>query len=170
MKPLMVFAVLASVLSGSAGAKPVFKCEENGKITYTDQPCTPGARAAELPGLIVGVPPTRSEQDLARAHDARMQRARAERERDDAEWLKQHKGRKDREAQVRKAIIEHRVIRSMTFDEVKRALGEPDEIQGGDSYGTDKATWVYQKGSQRRTVNFKNGEVTSTSARGRGRK
>jgi len=167
MKPLMVFAVLASVLSGPAGAKPVYKCEEKGNITYTDQPCTPGARPAELPGLIVGVPPTRSEQDLARAHDARMQRARAERERDDAEWLKQHANRKDREARVRKAIIEHRVIKSMTFDEVRRALGEPDEVQGGDSYGTDKASWVYLGDGQRRTVNFKDGQVTSTTGRKR---
>jgi len=167
MKPLMVLALLASVLSGPAGAKPVFKCEEKGKITYTDQPCTPGARAAELPGLIVGAPPTQSEQDLARAHDARMERARAERERDDAEWLKQHAGRKDREARVRKAILEHRAIKGMTFGEVKRALGEPDQVEGGDSYGTSKETWVYLRDGQRRTVNFKDGAVTSTTGKRR---
>ena len=166
MKPLMVFALLL-LLSGSAGARPVFKCEEKGKITYTDQPCTPDARATELPGLIVATPPTRSQQELAREHDARMQRARSERERDDAEWLKQHRNRKDREARVRKAIIEHRVIKSMTMDEVKRALGEPDHIDTGDSYGTAKETWVYLDGGQRRTVNFKNGEVTTTMRKGK---
>ena len=79
-------AVLALMLSVSAGAKPVYKCEEGGTITFTDQPCAPGARAAELPGLIVTVPPTRSEQDLARAHDERLARERAER---DARWLKE---------------------------------------------------------------------------------
>ena len=52
-------AVLAVMLSMSAGARPVYKCEEGGKITFTDQPCAPGARAAELPELIVTVPPTR---------------------------------------------------------------------------------------------------------------
>jgi hypothetical protein len=163
-------AVIALLLSVSAGAKPVYKCEENGTITYTDQPCSPGAGAAELPGLIVTPPPARSEQDLARAHDARLRRDRAERDRDDAQWLKQHADRKDREARVRQAILAHRVIRGMTFDEVEQALGKPDEVRGGDSYGTAKAAWVYTGGDGQRTVNFKDGQVTSTTARGRRRK
>ena len=167
MKPLMVVVVLAYVLSGAAGAKPVYKCEEKGQITYTDQPCSAGARATELPGLIVAEPPTRSQRELARAHDARMEQMRTERDRDDAEWLKQHGNRKDREARVRKAIVEHKVIKSMTFDEVKQALGEPDRVDSGDSYGTDKATWIYADGGQQRTVNFKNGEVISTTRKGR---
>ncbi|MGH8482666.1 MAG: DUF4124 domain-containing protein [Nevskiaceae bacterium] len=160
-------AVVALMLSVSAGAEPVYKCEENGTITYTDQPCTPGAQAAELPDLIVTTPPTRSEKDLARAHEARLERARAERDRDDAQWLKEHGNRKDREARVRKAIIEHKVIKGMTFAEVEQALGKPDQVQGGDSYGTDKATWTYSAEGRRRTVNFKDGQVTSTTARGR---
>jgi len=160
-------AVAAVLLSVSAGAKPVYKCEEGGQITFTDQPCAPGAQAAELPGLIVTTPPTRAEQDLARAHQQRLERARSERDRDDAQWLKEHGNRKDREARVRKAMLEHRVIKGMTFDEVKRALGEPDEVQGGDSYGTAKTAWVYAGDGRRRTVNFKDGEVTSTTARGR---
>ena len=154
----------------SAGAKPVYKCEEGGQITFTDQPCASGAQAAELPALIVTTPPTRSEQDLARAHQQRLDRARAERERDDAQWLKEHGNRKDREARVRKAILEHRVIKGMTFGEVEQALGEPQEIQGGDSYGTAKTTWVYADGRARRSVNFKDGQVTSTTARGRRQK
>ena len=170
MKPLMLFAVLALALSGPAGAKPVFKCEENGKITYTDQPCSAGARATELPGLIVTSPPTHSQQDLARAHDARTQRMSSERDRDDAEWLKQYGNREDREARVRKAILQHKVIKSMTFDEVKQALGEPDQVDSGDSYGTDKATWTYLADGQRRTVNFKNGEVTTTTRKGQRRR
>ena len=78
-------AVLAVMLSVSAGAKPVYKCEEGGTIHFTDQPCAPGARATELPGLIVTVPPTRSQQDLARAYEERLARERAER---DAQWRK----------------------------------------------------------------------------------
>ena len=163
-------AVLALVLSVPAGAMPVYKCEEKGVITYTDRPCSPGAAAAELPDVIVAVPPTRSEQDLARAHEQRLGRARAERERDDAQWLKQHGNRRDRDARVRAAILAHKVIRGMTFDEVRQALGEPQEIQGGDSYGTAKTTWVYADGGARRSVNFKDGQVTSTTARGRRQK
>ena len=162
--------VAALMLSMSAGAKPVYKCEEGGQITFTDQPCAPGARAAELPGLIVTAPPTRAEQDLARDGDARLARERAERDRDDARWLKEHASRNDREARVRQAILAHKVIKGMTFAEVEQALGKPDEVQGGDSYGTDKTTWIYAGGGARRTVNFKDGQVTSTASRGRRRK
>lgn len=162
-------AVACVVWSVSAGAKPVYKCEENGKITYTDQPCSPGAAATPLPGLIVTTPPTAAERDLARAHDARLDGARAARDRDDAQWLQQHANRKDRDARVRQAILAHKVIKGMTFAEVKQSLGEPQQVQGGDSYGTDKTAWIYTEG-QRRTVNFKDGQVTSTSARDKGKK
>ncbi len=167
MKPLVVFALLALLLSGPAGAKPVYKCEEKGHITYTDQPCSREAQAAQMPGLIVAAPPTKSQRELARSWDERIASDRSERDRADAEWLKQHGRRKDREARVRQAILGHKVIKSMTFDEVKQALGEPDHVDTGDSYGTEKATWTYLDGGQRRTVNFKNGEVTSTTRKGR---
>ena len=91
-------AVVCCIVSVSAGAKPVYKCEEGGTIHFTDQPCAPGARAAELPDLIVTVPPTRSQQDLARAHDARLAREHAERDREAAEWLKEEEQRKAQEA------------------------------------------------------------------------
>lgn len=170
MNPFVVLGCGLLLLSVTAGAKPVYKCEEKGKITYTDQPCSPDAQAATLPGLIVAQPPAAAQREQARAWDQRIARERAERDRADAEWLKRHADRKDREQRVRKAILAHKVIKSMTFDEVRQALGEPDRVETGDSYGTDKATWTYLAGGQRRTVNFKNGEVISTTRRGgRGR-
>lgn len=90
MKTAMAVLALMLLQPLSAGAKPVYKCEEKGAITYTDRPCSPGAAAAELPGLIVTTPPARSEQDLARAHEERLAREQAERDRDDAQWLKEH--------------------------------------------------------------------------------
>ena len=170
MKPLLAAGLSAMLLPmalpGPAGAKPVYKCEEGGNVTFTDQPCSPDATAAILPGLIVTAPPSQSQRDLARSWDERKARATAERDRADADWLKQHHGRRDREQRVRKAMIEHRVVKGMTFDEVKQALGEPHGRSGGDSYGTDKETWTYADG---RTVNFKDGAVTTTSKR-KGRK
>ena len=91
-------AVVAVMLSMSAGAEPVYKCEEKGVITYTDRPCAPGAIATELPELIVAEPPGRSQQDLAREHDERLARERAERDSEDARWLKEHAENKAREA------------------------------------------------------------------------
>jgi hypothetical protein len=87
-------AVLSVVMCAMpAAAKPVYKCERDGAITYTDQPCASGAAAAELPGLIVTTPPTASQRDLAREHDARLARDRAERDAADAQWLEQHERR-----------------------------------------------------------------------------
>lgn len=164
---LLVTAVAAGA---SAGTAPVYKCEESGAITYTDQPCSATAATHALPAPIVAAPPSRSELERAAAHDRRLVRDRAERDRADGEWLTQHAQRRDREARVRKAILEHRVIKSMTMDEVRQSLGEPDRIDGGDSYGTAKETWTYLSGGQRRTVNFKNGEVTTTTRKGERRR
>ena len=167
MKPLMMFALLVSLQSVPAGAQPVFKCEEKGQVTYTDQPCSAEARRQDLPPLVVVQPPGPAERQRAREYDARLASERAERDRADAEWLKQHRNRRDREQRVRKAILEHRVIKSMTMEEVKRALGEPDHIDTGDSYGTAKETWTYLLDVERRTVNFKDGEVTTTMRKGK---
>ena len=169
MTPHVVHGVFAMLIV-AAGAEPVYKCEEKGVITYTDQPCAAGARQQALPPLVVVQPPGRLERDRARDHDARLARDRAERDRADAEWLQRHHERRDREARVRKAILEHRVIKSMTQDEVKQALGEPDQVAGGDSFGSAKETWTYLDGDGRRTVNFKDGEVTTTSRTGTSRK
>jgi hypothetical protein len=167
MKPLPVVGLSAMLLtpmlsSGPAGAKPVYKCEEGGNVTFTDQPCSPQATAATLPGLVVAEPPTQSQRELARRWQERTAREAAERERADGEWLKQHHDRKDRDARVRRAMLAHKVIKGMTFEEVKRSLGEPQRVSGGDSFGTDKESWTYEDG---RTVNFKDGEVTTTSKR-----
>lgn len=151
------------LLAATAGSQAIYKCQEKGSITYTDRPCSPAADAAELPALIVAAPPARAQQDLARAWDARVAREGAERDRADGEWLKQHGQRRDREARVRKAILGHQVIRNMTPDEVRQALGEPDHVDAGDSYGTAKETWTYLDGGARRTVNFKDGKVTTTT-------
>jgi hypothetical protein len=167
MKPLPVLLLSAMLLSAPAGARPVYKCQERGVTTYTDQPCPGDAAPADLPPLVVTAPPGRDTLDAARRHDQRQAAERAERDRADGEWLKRHRDRRDREARVRKAIVEHRVIRGMTRDEVRQALGEPERIDSGDSYGTDKETWTYVLDGERRTVNFKDGEVTTTARRGR---
>lgn len=151
----------------SAGARPVYKCEEKGAITYTDQPCSTTADAHALPPVTVIQSPGPLERARARAHDENLAREQAERDRADAEWLKQHRNRRDREQRVRQAILGHKVIKSMTAAEVRQALGEPDRIDSGDSYGTAKETWTYLLDGERRTVNFKDGEVTTTMRKGK---
>jgi hypothetical protein len=147
----------------------IYKCHDGPSITYTDRPCHPDSAAAELPSLVVTAPPGRAERELARAHQERIAREAAERDRRDAEWVKQHNGRRDREERVRRAIVEGRVIKGMTMDEVRRALGEPDQVATGESYGTAKETWTYTRHGETRTVNFKNREVISSGSRRKGR-
>lgn len=165
MRYLLGLQLAAVALSVHAGA--VYRCEQDGHLTYTDQPCAGGANATLLPGPVVTAPPTATERELARQHDTRLARDRAARDRADAKWLKDQKGLKDRAAAVRKAIIEHRVIRGMTADEVKSALGPPDRVQRSESHGSRKETWIYEGDGASRRVNFKNGEVSTASRRER---
>lgn len=160
--PLAVVVLATGV---SAGGMPVYKCEEKGVITYTDRPCSAESGALELRAPIVTVAPTASERALAQAWDRRTAGVATARDRDDAEWLKQHAQRRDREARVEKAIVEHRVIKGMTTQEVRSAMGEPERIAGGDSFGSAKESWTYRDGGSSRTVNFKDGEVISTTGR-----
>ena len=160
---------VALSLAASAASAQVFKCVDRGGVTYTDRPCAAGAEPAPLPDLIVTAPPGRTERDLARAYQDRLARDVAERDRRDGEWIKQHNGRRDREERVRKAIIEQRVIKGMTMDEVRRSLGEPDHVATGENYGTAKESWTYTKHGETRTVNFKNQEVISSGSKRKGR-
>jgi hypothetical protein len=166
-----IAAGLLALLAGplSATGPVIYKCLEGASVTYTDRPCHPQARAAELPPLVVTAPPGRAERELARAHQDRIARDAAERDRRDADWVKQHNGRRDREERVRRAIVEQRVIKGMTMDEVRRALGEPDQVATGESYGTAKETWTYTRHGETRTVNFKNAEVISSGGKRKGR-
>lgn len=167
----MTLALL--VAAGAAlplNAAPVFKCEADGKVTYTDRPCAPEAQPHALPQAIVVEPPARSERELARQHDARIQREAGTRDQADAEWLKNHRVRKDREERVRNAIIRKEAIKGMSAEEVRRALGEPEKIARSESHGSPKETWTYAGEGESRTVNFKNGEVSSVSKRRQGKK
>jgi len=101
MKTAMAVAALM-LLTVPAGAKPVYKCEEGGKITFTDQPCVPGAAAATLPPPVITAPLTRAEQDLARDGEARLARERTDRDREDAAWLKEHARARERAEADRK--------------------------------------------------------------------
>ena len=105
------------------------------------------------------------ERELAAQYDVRLERDKSTRDRADAKWLKNQRGLKDRAERVRKAIIEHRVIRGMSSAEVKSALGPPDRVSKSETHGSRKETWTYVENGKTRTVNFKNGEVSTSSRR-----
>jgi hypothetical protein len=168
----MVLGLLPVLFALPLNASAVYKCEADGKITYTDRPCASGTEQHALPEAIIIERPAKSERDLAREHDARIRRETAARDQADAEWVKNHEAKKDREKRVRSAIIQKDVIKGMSAGEVRSALGEPGRISRSESHGSPKETWTYTANGERRTVNFKNGEVSSVSKRslGKGRK
>ena len=163
LRILGVCLCLVPALSGATAT--VYKCDDHGKLTYTDRPCDAGAIATELPMLNIAAEPTASERALARRHDERLGQAIGARDRDDAAWLKEHARSADREARVHKAIVEHRVIKGMTAEEVNQSLGTPDQVASSESFGSDKETWTYTVDGKTRTINFKDRQVTTTSAR-----
>ena len=140
----------------------VYRCEVEGRKLYLDRPCEAGGRPHALPAL--GVMPAGGEVDLAMEHDARRDRQRAARDQDDAAWLKAHRARKAVESRMNAAISEHRVLKDMSADQVRRALGSPDEVKRNN--GVER--WTYVEGKKRRTVVLEDGKVSSAGA-GRGR-
>lgn len=156
MKTLLIATSLLTATALPAAAE-VYRCSENGKPVYTDRPCHPGAAAAQLPPLTpidrqpTSTPLTRQFDAEARADASRKRQA-------DAEWSRNYAARKAHDEGVRSAIIEHRLIKGMTMDEVRRSIGEPTRIDGE---AGDQPHWTYQNGRERRTLVFAGGVLKS---------
>lgn len=136
----------------------VYRCEVNGRPVYTDQPCAPNAAPHELPGILSL--PAGEEADLAGDYDARAERERASRRKEDAAWLRSHAATKAEKARMDAAIAEHKVLKGMSADQVRRALGRPDEVERG--AGTEQ--WTYGSGKTRQVIDFENDRVKTAPA------
>lgn len=152
-----ILFVVAATTSANARAD-VYRCMVKGAPVYTDKPCEPGAQPHALPAL--GAVPPAERVKIPSGHDSRNA-ARAARDKSDAAWLKQHEARKAQDARMNAAISEGRVLRDMTPDQVRRALGSPDDVER--QSGSEE--WVYGTGRNRQTVFIENGRVTRISGR-----
>lgn len=137
----------------------VYRCEVDGKPVYTDKPCAAGVAPHPMPQI--STVPAAGDSDLAKEHDARIERSRKARDQEDAVWLKSHEARKAEEARMNAAIVERKVLKEMTPDQVRRALGSPDQVERGS--GAEE--WVYGSGKTKRTVLIENGRVVKISGR-----
>lgn len=137
----------------------VYRCEVGGKPVYTDQPCAAGVAPHRMPQI--STVPAAADADLAKEHDARIERGRAAREKGDAAWLKEHAESKEQEARMNAAIADKKALKDMTPDQVRRALGSPDEVER--TSGSE--TWVYGGGKTRQMVLIENGRVVKISGR-----
>ena len=154
------FALGAFVLWIASGAldpvaeAAVFRCTKDGAALYTDRPCQAGDAPHVLPW--VGVVPAGGQADLAAEHDARRERMRETRARDDAQWQEAHAQRQARDRRMQGAIREKRTAPGMSADEVRRALGRPDAVKR-DHRGGER--WTYRDGRKQKTVRLENGKV-----------
>lgn len=153
MRCLLVLCVLAAIPAAEAA---VYRCEVEQKPVYTDRPCAAGTAPHELP--VISVLPSPGEADLVADHDARRERHLKSKTGDDAKWLKDHRKRKATDERLSAAAADHKVLKDMSADQVRRALGSPDEVKRKD--GVER--WTYVDGKQRRTVVLQNGRVSST--------
>lgn len=145
------------IVSGAfehAAEAAVFRCAVEGRTLYTDRPCRAGDAPYALPWL--GTVPAGAQADLASEHDARRERMRDARQRDDAAWLDAHSERRAHDRRMERAIREERPAPGMSADQVRRALGRPDAIKR-DHKGGER--WTYRDGKKQRTVRLQDGKV-----------
>jgi hypothetical protein len=145
----------------------IYRCDRDGAPLYTDHPCAPGAAPAQLPMLNSGGAADAGQNGLAQRFDAEAAQATAARDKADAAWLKHYRRGQARQASIRRGLMEGRVVKGMTRDQVRSLLNAPDRVQGEDQ---PRERWTYaEPGRRRRTVTFKDGLVVADSEGGRRR-
>lgn len=148
---------LTVLLVPVAATAEVYRCEQDGRVTYTDRPCAADARPADLPPLNVTAPG--KSADLAGEYDRRLKDGKSRRDAADAKFVKQQGEKQVRDRQIRQAIIDRRAVRGMTAGELDSALGAPDQRSGEN--GNER--WTYDENDHRLTVTLREGRVTSVS-------
>jgi hypothetical protein len=160
MRAIQIFA---AVLCTAAAHAEIYRCEQDGQVTYTDRPCAAGAAPVPLaPINAISAPPAPGAQDLARQYDRRTARETAARQKARAQAAEDYAAKKARQDAIRKALIEGRVIEGMTPEQVRTVLNEPTRIEGA---GGANERWIYVDGRSRRTISFRNGLVAADRTR-----
>lgn len=150
--------LLLATLPAAAG---VYRCERDGRPYYTDQPCNNAATPASLPPL-VEQPRSSQDADLAKQYDAEAQRAAQANKKARIESTERAQRAEAQAAEIRRALIDGRIVKGMAADQVERVLNLPNRIE---DEGSDHERWIYQNGRSRRTITFEKGVVSSDKSR-----
>jgi hypothetical protein len=157
---------LILLLACGAAQAAVYRCTVDGRTVYSDQPCSAGAEPAQLPPLNSAAAGARA--DLAKQYDTETARENEARRKARAEALDQYADRKAQDEAIRKALMEDRVVKGMTREQVERVLNLPERVE---NQGGEKETWIYRvEGRKRRTIRFVNGVVVADSTGKGGRR
>jgi hypothetical protein len=154
------------MLAGAAPAEAdVFRCEHDGRLTFTDTPCDAQAQPIEVAEPL-SIEAT-GGSDLAKSYDDRLARERRERIRADSQWLDQHERGKADEQRIRSALGEGRVVAGMSQSQVRQLWGEPSDVQLQIDQSASRERWVYRAArggpAGTRTVNFTDGKVAGAA-------
>ncbi len=131
MTRVLVLTALLIAFSGTALAE-VYRCESNGSITFSDQPCGRDATAIELRDNRIG---GRFNQNLP--EPASRESAREDKKAEQPEEASTC--RFINSTDLRRYLVREQVVRGMTRDHVRRAFGNPPEV-----HTSPQEVWVYQ--------------------------
>lgn len=159
--------VLCSV-TGLAEAE-VYRCEQNGRIVYTDRSCAGGRieRPDPHPPGRLNPAAQRAQADRIRRWERESASAEAMQRRADQQWLENHA----REKRIADAYQRREIVAGMTTAQIRQLLGTPDRI--GKSAGAQgrEERWHYpDRGDGRRIVRFREGRVIAYDNAGRQRR
>ena len=161
MPRLAILLTLSGLIACFGARAEVYRCQQDGRTVYTDHPCAANAEPAELPPVTT-VAPAAHAKGLADQFDRETRKEAAATRRARAETAAQYEQQHARDQAIRKALVEHRVIKGMTPGDVRRVLHAPTRIE---NEGGVTERWIYDDGGQRRTVVFKDGLVAGDSTR-----
>lgn len=149
----------------------IYKCTENGKTTYSQQPCSTGAA-----GRTLQPPPERRTElspDLKRVQEStftstleerraelerQLEELKAERETRRQAWLAENPRSPER---IRFAVKHGLAEIGMDQSAALASLGYPDDQRRHTFAGGTAEWWYYEQGSRRLALHFTNGKVDS---------
>ncbi len=131
MKRILALTALLMACSATALAE-VYRCESNGSVTFSDQPCGRDARAIEIQDNRIG---GNFNQNLPEpvSKDSGRQSMKTEQPEEASTC------RFINSTDLRRYLVRGQVVRGMTRDHVRRAFGNPPEV-----HTRPQEVWIYQ--------------------------
>lgn len=131
MNRVLTLTALLMVFSGTALAE-VYRCENNGSVIFSDQPCGSDARTIEIQDNRIGGSFNQNLPEPA-SEDLPPEDNRAEQPEEDSAC------RFINSTDLRRYLVREQVVRGMPRDHVRRAFGNPPEV-----HTSPREVWIYQ--------------------------
>jgi len=160
MKIRIVAVLLMSLVSELVSAQ-VFRCNVDGRMVYSDQPCGSKPDVVRIAPASSAPPAVVIQSDLLRQADERAAREAVRRKEALEEGERRRQAQKLRD-EMEEASREKSVTLGMDEQLVKGAWGEPDRINKSIDGRGAWEQWIYERGRHKKQyVHFLNGKVVS---------